>query len=287
MCSVSDIALTIPVEANLKNQNNQKKIVQFPRFYEDELKKCVSNWRKHAGWLKNIPIYLLCATGNDISEETLNEISMFDVHYISERDELTDFFSSGFLNLPYCGQYFDEIEPLKEKIHIRIDLDMNCCNEIPRDLVEIAYDRPVIGQYDKDSIKDQRTSFPETLPFDTGFMITNTDYHFNKTWFQLCFDDYILKSIAWNSIKEVLGDYYLEEFVVDYINHNKLFKIEAVQKYQYGEGYASIDTFTDDEIDDILFLHEHIYVDNKFPWGYDSARERMKYLKRKNLSKRV
>lgn len=151
---------------------------------------------------------------------------------------------------------------------------------LDNDLFSNVKNETIIGQYDKDSLKDQRNNFNNVLPFDTGFMITHRDNNFYHNWYNYCNSDEVLKSNKWNEIQKIMGDYYLEEFAVDYMYSLNKFKIKPIQKYQFGEGYASIDTFSDEQLKRLYFRHEHIYKNNKFPWGYDSVRERLKYINR-------
>jgi len=48
------------------------------------------------------------------------------------------------------------MKPCREKILIKTDLDMQLLKPIPKELIEIAVDKVVIGQYDEESSKDQR-----------------------------------------------------------------------------------------------------------------------------------
>lgn len=274
------IALIAPIEANKDNLNWQTKTSPFVRLYEDEAIKCFSSWRKNGGWLKDIHIYALCSTKNTISSTTKSKLKELDVEYIERYDEKSQSYSSGFLNLPYCGKFFETDYGIDEDVFVRIDLDMSLVKPLPKSLFENNDSTTIIGQYDINSMKDQRTSYPGILPFDTGFMISNKKTKFYSKWYELCFSDVVLKSVEWTNIQKVLGDYYLEEFVVDYMNYNHIMPITPIQKYQFGEGYASVDSFSDDEIDDIYFCHEHMYIDKKFPWGYNSVAEHIKYLKR-------
>lgn len=273
------IALIAPIEANKQNTNWQTGTSPFVHLYEDEAIRCFTNWRKNGGWLKDIRIYTLCSTKNTISKSTIEKLKSLSVEYIEDYASESDQYSSGFLTLPYCGKYFEESN-IDEDILIRIDLDMTLLKPINELLFERATKNTIIGQYDIDSMKDQRTSYQEALPFDTGFMIVDKANRFYQKWYELCFSNEVLNCKEWHDIRNVLGDYYLEEFAVDYMYHNKIKPIQPVQKYQYGEGYASIDTFTNEQLKSLYFCHEHIYVDKKFPWNYDSTREHIKYLKR-------
>lgn len=277
-----NIALISHIERNGDCINKQTNTVNFTRLFEDEAIRCFKYWRKNGGCLKDIPIYALCCTKNTISQKTKDDLKSLGVVYIEDYNKDSEMYSSGFLTIPYCGKYFETSNIVKEDFFIKIDLDMMLFQEIPKKLVYSAENTTVIGQYDIDSIKDQRTSYTETLPFDTGFVISKKQNLFYQKWYDLCFDTDILNSEEWKRIRSILGDYYLEEYVVDYMNHNKMYDITPIQKYQFGEGYASLDTFTKEQFKSLYFLHEHIYTDKKFPYGYNSIREKLKFQILKN-----
>ena len=285
MITSDDIALVVPVERSFDNTNWQKKTSPYARMYEDEAVKCFSSWRKNGGWLKDISIYAVCITKNTLPKCTQNKLLDLGVKYIEDFDCRSEDFSSGFLTLPYTNRWAEQNCLVKERILLRADLDMYLLKPLPKDIFDVAQDKIVVGQYDEDSAKDQRTPFYGTMPFDTGLMIYNKASKFGSLWCNICESSDVLQSDEWKKIKAVLGDYYLEEFAVDYIYHNKLAEIFPVQKYQFGEGYASIDTFSDEQLNNLWFLHEHIYVDKHFPDGYDSITERIKYLKRRKATK--
>ena len=69
------------------------------------------------------------------------------------------------------------------------------------------------------------------MPFDTGLMIYSKASKFGSLWCKTCESSDVLQSEEWKKTKAVLGDYYLEEFAVDYMHHNKLAELFPVQKY--------------------------------------------------------
>jgi hypothetical protein len=60
------------------------------RRLESEAIECFKNWRKNAGWLKDIPIYAVCPTNNVISEKTKEEFDKLNVTYIEDYQEVTE-----------------------------------------------------------------------------------------------------------------------------------------------------------------------------------------------------
>jgi hypothetical protein len=103
---LNNIALIAPIESDKTCINIVKNIVKTPRFFETEAIRCFKSWRENGGWLKDIPIYTLCSTGNGISDNTKKEFEKLGVTYIEEYANETKNYSSGFLTLPYCGYYF-------------------------------------------------------------------------------------------------------------------------------------------------------------------------------------
>jgi hypothetical protein len=78
---VNDIALIAPIEGNYNNLNNKTIFSDEPleRLYEYEAIRCFKFWRKNGGWLKDINIYTVCLTGNDISDNTKEEFKKLNV----------------------------------------------------------------------------------------------------------------------------------------------------------------------------------------------------------------
>lgn len=284
MINSDRVALIVSVESNENNLNLMTKTISVRRFYEDEALLCFRSWRKNGGWLKDIPIYCVCPSKNTIKHATQEEFKKLNVEYIEYFDENIFDYSSGFLTLPFVGQLFETKVQISQDILIKIDLDMQLLKPLDSKLFDcLDYGATVVGQYDKYSVRDQRQSYLDFLPFDTGFMLTNKANMFCKLWYELCFKSYVVNCNEWQKTNIQFGDYYLEEFVVDYIYANKLAKIIPVQRYQYGEGYAMINTFTNDELKSLYFLHEHLYADKRMlvTPEYNSICERLEYMKRK------
>lgn len=277
------IALVVSVESNQNNVNLMTKTVQIQRFYEDEALRCFQSWRKNGGWLKDIAIYCVCPSKNTIKKDTQDKFKELGVEYIEYFDQNLFNYSSGFLTLPFVGQLFENKVQIDQDILVKIDLDMQLLKPLPREWFGfVNFGFTVVGQYDKYSIRDQRQAYPDFLPFDTGLMITDKNNKFCDLWYKFCFKEYVIKTNQWQETKMKFGDYYLEEFVIDYIYANKLAKVMPVQRYQYGEGYASIDTFSDEELKQLYFLHEHLYADKRMLISdeYNSLHEKMTYMKR-------
>lgn len=272
-------ALIAAIESDKKNLNNQKNIIKIDRMYEQESISCFTSWRKNADWLKDIPIYVLCPTKNTIKEETKKCFEKLNVVYIEEYHNIVEKFTSGFLNIPFVGKLFEE--RLTEDVLIKIDLDMNLIKPLPQSLVDSK--QVICGQYDDYCTKQQRQLKENwTNPFDTGFMISNRKSGIYALWFNMVMN--ILedeeKDKEWLSVKSQTGDYYLEEYVIDKIFNEKLSDIKPIQKYQIGEWYTPVSEFTDDELKNVYFWHEHLISDPK----YDKIRQKVEYFNRmKNI----
>jgi len=268
-------ALIAAIEGDRKNLNNDKNIVQFERLYESEAVICFDNWRTNGGWLKDIPIYVLCPTHNTISEDTKVKLAALNVEYIEEYHPIIETFTSGFLNIPYVGKVFED--RLDVDIIIKIDLDMNLIQPLSAELVNCG--EVVCGQYDDYSTRLQRTLEDGwTNPFDTGFMITRKDSGFyNKWWSEV---DAILNDPEsdpeWIKVREQTGEYYLEEYIVDKLFHADPSILRPIQRYQIGEWYTPIKEFTDEELARVYFWHEHLIPDP----AYDKIRQKVEYFNR-------
>jgi hypothetical protein len=268
-------ALIAAIEGDKTNLNNQKNIVKFDRLFEQESIVCFESWRKNGGWLKDIPIYVLCPTKNTISRETQDKLKELNVEYIEEYHDIVETFTSGFLNIPYVGMLFEE--RLDVDVIIKIDLDMNLIQPLPEELVNTDY--VICGQYDDYCTKQQRIlESGWTNPFDTGFMITRKESGFYKKWWNEVYE--ILKNPEsdpeWLKVREQTGEYYLEEYIVDKLFHLDSSILKPVQKYQIGEWYTPVSEFTDEELKNVYFWHEHLISDPV----YDKIRQRVEYFNR-------
>lgn len=277
-----EYALITMIESNNKNLNEEKGIVfSEKRLYEDEAILCFRTWREKGGWLKDIPIYTYCPTKNIISESTKKIFSELNVHYVENYLSETESFTSGFYNVPLCGMNFEKI--LKEDILIHIDLDMNLIKPLPEKLVNsVSLNKfVVIGQYDDESAKEQRKiGIDWDNPLDTGFIISHRKSGFYDFFYkELMRLDETSGDERWKENCADQPQYFLEEYVIDKAYNEKMFPIVPIQRYQIGEGYASVSTFTDEELSGVYFWHEHILYEKGY---YNKIREKLEYVKRIN-----
>jgi signal peptidase I len=153
--------------------------------------------------------------------------------------------------------YFEKI--LDEDILIKIDLDNIMLKPFPEELIKNAYISTIVGRYSKDFEISERYCFNNECPFDTSLIITNKNKKFYKKYYDLCFDNNVLNSPEWLSIRKVEGEYWLEEYVVDYMYKNKLADIIPIQNYQCGYGYPDMASFVKNKLTGGLYMtHNHI-----------------------------
>jgi hypothetical protein len=146
----NNIALILPIDSNKKVCFGDK--VYF-RFFEDEIIRNIRSWRKNGGWLKDIPVYVLLSNGETIQNKTIDTLKELNVDITILQEDKIIHHNLGFLNEPYCGKYFESINPIKEEITIKTDLDMQLLKPIPEEIIRLAQDKIIIGQYDEESLK--------------------------------------------------------------------------------------------------------------------------------------
>lgn len=137
----------------------------------------------------------------------------------------------GFLNEPFCGKYFESIHPISEEITIKTDLDMQLLKPLPARWFDIVYENIIIGQYDEESVKGQRQGFNNNIPFDTNLIITHRKHDFYSSYYDMCFSYEILSNPEYRKVQEEYGNYYLEEFVVDYLFSTHFHNISPLRYY--------------------------------------------------------
>jgi hypothetical protein len=164
---------------------------------------------------------------------------------------------------------------LTEDVLIKIDLDMNLIKPLPEELVNS--ETLICGQYDDYCTAQQRTVAEGWAnPFDTGFTISRRSSGFYKFFFDVLNDTMVNHDPEWEKVRAVSGDYYLEEYVMDKIYNNKLWPVQPVQRYQIGEWYTPVAEFSDEELKQVYFWHEHLIVDPQ----YNKVREKVEYFNR-------
>lgn len=283
--NTNKIILFAPIERNLNDINTLKQ--GYERYYELEAIKCFKCWRRNAGWLSDIKIYAICPTANGISEDTKKAFKELNVEYIEHYIVETDSYLNGYWNIPLVGKWVED--NLDYNIAIKIDLDMYAIREIPRSFFKID-GLPLVGRYDEKSAKHQtnKLDFPEKYgrPFDTGLVISQKESKFYSKFYEILKkltaeyeDGYFANKDKYGfSVGPDSLDYgVIEEFAISLLNTENPTFIRAISKYNLGEFYVDVDDYSDEELDNILFFHEHL--PNK-EVGYDGNRMRLKYTKR-------
>ena len=270
------ICLITTIE-NKNNTNQRNGSFTQIRDYEKEAIKCFTHWRKNAGWLKDIPIYTHCPTHNTITENTKKELKKLNVIYLEKYLPETENYKNGFINVYATGMYLEKI--LTEDIFIHIDLDMNIIKELPK---KLFIDELSCGIYSKSSLEYQRSG---ELIFDTGFIISTRKNNFYTNFFK---DILIFISNGYDkTYREIqktrnmpLSDYDVEEYFLDKLVHEKLLVVNPIKNYQLGEGYPSVLEYTDKELENIYFWHEHLIIDKNSTWAKEKIKQKIIFLKR-------
>ncbi len=266
-------ALITAIEGDANNLNEQKRIVKTRRLFETEAVLCFENWRNKGGWLKDCAIYAFCPTKNIVTSQTKDKFVSLDVNYIEEYQPITETFISGFLNVPLVGKLLEE--RLTEDVLIKIDLDMNLIKPLPEKLVNS--ETLICGQYDDYCTAQQRTVTEGWQnPYDTGFTISRRTSGFYKFFFDVLMETMYNYDPEWEKVKAVSGDYYLEEYVMDKIVNQNLWPVQPIQRYQIGEWYTPVKEFSDEELKNVYFWHEHVIPDP----AYNKVREKVEYFNR-------
>lgn len=283
-----NIALITTIEGDLQDINTTK--CGYQRQYEQEAIRCFTEWRRNAGWLRDIPIYTVALTRNTISEETSRILKTLNVTYIEAYHPDTEQFQSGYWNIPLSGKYFEE--HLSEDVLIKIDLDMYLIKPMKKELFDLVDDVTIVGRYDELSAKHNtnKLTFPDRYgqPWDTGLIIARRAAGFYAKFYQKLtqltseYNNGVLESTYGLRVKQhdndIGVDYgAMEEFAVSVMHTDDGIPLRAITKYNLGEFYAPIDIYTDEEVDNIYFFHEHIPYTEP---GYDKIRTRINYKKR-------
>lgn len=283
-----NIALITTIEGDLRDINTLKQ--GYRRQYEQEAIQCFTEWRKNAGWLKDIPIYTIALTKNTVSDQTKAIFNELNVTYIESYHPETEQYNNGYWNIPLSGKYFEE--HLTEDVLIKIDLDMYLIRPLPEELFALPDNIPIVGRYDELSAKHNtnKLTFPERYgqPWDTGLVITKRVAGFYTKFYET------LKTITSEYENGTFEQKYglhikhsnddrgvdygaIEEFAVSVMYTDLGVRLTEINKYNLGEFYAPIEIYTDEEVPQIYFFHEHIPYTEP---GYDKVRTRLGYKKR-------
>ncbi|MFA7127772.1 MAG: hypothetical protein WC136_01230 [Sphaerochaeta sp.] len=277
------IILFTVIESDYCNTNNNfsDSGITTPRLYEQEAIKCFTQWRQKGGWLKDIPIICWCPTNNRPTLKTINKLKELGIIYIDQTIPQSFEYTVGFFHVPIVGKLLEELYPLHYLIHI--DLDMNIIKPIPEVLFN---DNVYCGQYDPISQQHQRDltviNKDWKLSMDTGFTISHTSHKFYNMYYDVFTDllNNYKNNESWNKLNSSI--YNLEEFAMDILfykqgDYNLNYEIKSIIYYQLGEGYIPYDEVPKNELNNILFWHEHIYENSQ-----GMLNDKIRFLKRLN-----
>ncbi len=263
----SKIALVTTIENNIDNKNS--KFLGIERKYFDEALKCFESWEKFHPEIKK---YTICPTKATLNESEIEQLKEINVTYIEKYFPESEEYENGFINVDLSTAYLEEI--LEEDIFIHTDLDMTLLKKLPDSLFKgLDMGKIKCGMYDAESRKSQR------VDYDTGFTISLRKSRFYDFYWK------VVKQILEGIIKlpEGVTYYDIEEYAMGLIESDTYWNIIPLLKYQVGEGYPSVDFFTDLELEGIYFWHEHLVNDKK----ENLIKEKIKLFKRvKDLKNR-
>ena len=231
------------------------------RYYEEEAIRLFMSWRKRGGWLKDIRAVALQIEGHEVRQGTYRSLKSLGVEIV-DVPKPKDHDIDGFLVEPWCGTICEKLIENDDSYHflIKTDLDMVVLKPIPRELFLRFDDENVlaiVGQYDEKSVLTQRPKYHGNLPLDTNFIISRKNSWFYQKYFDTCLE--ARKRAAGDSMKE----YFFDEIASDELYSQHPDQISTVQYYQYGDGYPPLSDYTDEEVRQMLFLHQHIRPNGK------------------------
>ena len=245
-------ALITVIESDKVNIDSNN--TNYTRYFEKEAIQCFTHWRNNAGLLKDIDIYAVCITSNNVSDYTKRKFEELNVTYIEAYHNETENFDCGFYNKPLGCKYLES--KLDHDYLIHIDLDMYLMNE------------PLIEWENSCMIYDARQQMKERVhnnesvvcPFNTCFMVTRrNDLIFAKWWAKLQEVDkqYRDNQDYFNLNYTNLEYRKLEELSFDLLS--KDIHIHNIPNSLFGETYTDLNDISDDEFEYISFHHYHVY----------------------------
>jgi len=238
--SSTNTALILTVDS--KDCNNNKRQDETQEFYdyrdyEQESIDCVKAWRKNAGWLKDIEIWIH-SPQNDVDAQTVSEYNKLSINFVNEKLDMIES-SYGFFNVHYSGQWMEENLPSHIENTIHIDLDMEILREIPLHVFQTDA-KVLLGGYFENDAKHQRKPIFDGILSNTGFIVADRQFKFYEK---------ILNEIK--SFKVIGREYDIEEYCADKMASESE-EIEIVNGYEQGEGYS-----VSEDLTNVWFWHEH------------------------------
>lgn len=272
MLSYDDICLIAPLEQDKTVHAFDGTV--YKRYFEEEAVRLAKSAR-NIKQMSSMDICFFNVNSSNVKKSTLHQLEDLGCKCIDvSKEDDKSYKEIGFLTKPLCGFYAEQL--VKQQCLVNVDLDMMFMKALPLDLVASSETAVLIEQYSDDDAKLQRSSIGNFKPFDTCFIISRKQHRFYTHYYNLCHSAEILENPQWKSIQNQSGDYYLEEFVVDYLYSSKTLEIAPMTNHIFGEGYKELDKRSEKEFEDILFMHSPIH-DSSFA-NIDNCKQLVKYL---------
>jgi hypothetical protein len=256
-----DLILYLMIEADEVNQGHTYQWYDGdkvkPISYEEEVRKCVTSWRRNAGIYKKCQIVVFNCTEADVSRYTKTLFGDYNVTYIHEPMDQAKEHKCSWFNIPMVGAHLEGLFPDKYILHM--DLDMYCLSEPHASIMEIPKGTvATVGKYDDDNIHDRRT-IDQDFEFNcvTCWVLAHSSDGFYQRWYevqsQLAED---LKDLPWKEYCDI------EEHAVDVMYFEQGVEINFVDRFMAGPGYTDCDTINNKvAAKRICFVHAHKWQD--------------------------
>lgn len=214
---INDVALILFMEKNKKINNNIY-------YYEYEILRLISSFRKNAGIYKNIPIHILHDNEYHISNIQKSFLNLYDNIYfhIYEIPKI-NYSPYAFINIPFTGYYFTNIAPLDEIILIQFDVDVEITSQIPYDIIDDVKIKKNthISSGGKHHIDDDVyiKSINLTQWPSTHMIFSHKESHFYQKYYQLLTNTQFYEK--YSNVNAQAFNYYYDEFAVKHLIDTK------------------------------------------------------------------
>lgn len=196
--------------------------------YEAEFRRCIAEWRKNAGWLKDIEILIY----SDIELDNLPENVTWKYYDFMDDGQM---FSHNYAACHQAGRMAELDYPESTLLHI--DMDMCILKPLPEELFN--HDT-VIGVYG--SLDNPRDKIIGDYFAESDFIITSPKSTFYSDFFKVA-------KLVMRTYNICPCNYWAEEYVCDYLLATK--KYHIFEDYEYGQGFDTVPNSP-------YFLHVHI-----------------------------
>lgn len=203
--------------------------------YCKECERCVDEWRKNAGWLKDIEIKIY-------SNIEITELPPgVEWKYFDFQQNIGARLGYDFDSVHLAGVQAHQDYPSTTFIHI--DLDMCILRELPKELFEFDTVMGVYGALES----PRQKKFGKWLA-ESDFIITSPKSTFYQDFFKC-------SKVVLRSAGICTCDYWAEEYICDYLLNNRGYHV--FENYEYGQGF-------DTKPDNPYFWHCHILASSVY-----------------------